>query len=111
MDRKHEAMRTVKDKEGWECESCTSENQAASRFSREAESQAVADWSSAVLHRVKGANNRLSNGIVPLHIVCEQVGFLGVPSRHVSTGVNEAGLSSPYAPHGSLKIMVDITLT
>lgn len=47
-----------------------------------------------MLHCVKGANNRLSNGIVPLQIVCEQVGSLGVPTRQVSTGLNNTGVKS-----------------
>lgn len=48
-------------------------------------------------HCVQGANNRLSNGIVPLQIVCEQVGSLGVPKRQVSIGLNETGLRSNLA--------------
>lgn len=42
---------------------------------------------------MKGTNNRLSNGIVPLQIVCEQVGSLGVPTCQVSTGLNKTELN------------------
>lgn len=45
---------------------------------------------------MKGANNRLSNGIVPLQIVCEQVGSLGVRTRQVSTGLSRSrGIYGP----------------
>lgn len=37
----------------------------------------MAECSGPECHYVKGTNNRLSNGIVPLQNVCEQVGCLG----------------------------------
>lgn len=57
-------------------------------FPWEAAALAVADWSRAGLYALKGTNNRLSNGIVPLRIVCAQVRSLGVLTHQVSIGLN-----------------------
>lgn len=56
---------------------------------------------------MKGANNRLSNGIVPLQIVCEQVGSLGVPTCQVSTGLNK---TEPNKSQGNVNIYRFIVL-
>lgn len=72
-------------------------------FPRKATGLTLADWSNAVLHCVKGANNRLSNGIVPLRIVCAQVGSLGVPTHQVSISLNKTGLTiGPEEPRSVL---------
>lgn len=54
--------------------------------------EAVPDWSRAGLHTLNGPNNSLSNGIVPLRIVCTQVRSLGVLAHQVSIGLNTTAL-------------------
>lgn len=60
----------------------------------------VADWSRAGLHALKGPNNSLSNGIVPLRIVCTQVRSLGVLAHQVSIGLNKTAATIRAASTG-----------